>query len=253
MDSFYPPGSPQRQQALAVIFSQQNRDLIVQSLRGKYGDDAAMEGTDQARAELLASLKFLDKFDPNQGRAVEAVGLIVWKHHARWRASDHAKESRKIVPMDPADLQPLVDEGVSEGRLSDPELVRLVKKVIGQLPPQERKVLELALNGHTNKEIAAILGISPGQVGVVKHDAIKKVQRMLQEAQNRAGDRIDTAVILCFQIHGGELTAARQEAFRRYYMEGLSLAETSRAMGITIQQCSGLLTAALEHLKKFKP
>ena len=61
------------------------------------------------------------------------------------------------------------------------EAYLLVRKAVGALPVQMRKIIELAMQGKKNAEIAAELSISEGTVHTLKKTAYKKLRDRLQE------------------------------------------------------------------------
>lgn len=64
---------------------------------------------------------------------------------------------------------------------ADIETYLLVRKAVGALPVQMRKIIELAMQGKKNAEIAAELSISEGTVHTLKKTAYKKLRDRLQE------------------------------------------------------------------------
>lgn len=61
------------------------------------------------------------------------------------------------------------------------ETYLLVRKAINTLPAQMHKIIELAMQGKKNAEIAAELGIAEGTVHTLKKTAYKKLRDQLQE------------------------------------------------------------------------
>ncbi len=72
-------------------------------------------------------------------------------------------------------------EAYFENEVIRQETYLLVRKAVGALPVQMRKIIELAMQGKKNAEIAAQLSISEGTVHTLKKTAYKKLRDRLQE------------------------------------------------------------------------
>ena len=57
----------------------------------------------------------------------------------------------------------------------------LVRKAVGTLPAQMRRVIELTMEGNKNAEIASELGIAEGTVHALKKTAYKKLREQLKD------------------------------------------------------------------------
>ena len=64
----------------------------------------------------------------------------------------------------------------------DDEDRRLLRRLLGQLPPEQRHIVELRLVGLTNVEIAQALGRSRGAVSVAYHRALVRLRTLLGDA-----------------------------------------------------------------------
>ena len=71
-------------------------------------------------------------------------------------------------------------EAYFENEVIRQETYLLVRKAVGALPVQMRKIIELAMQGKKNAEIAAELSISEGTVHTLKKTAYKKLRDRLQ-------------------------------------------------------------------------
>ncbi len=61
------------------------------------------------------------------------------------------------------------------------ETYLLVRKAVGALPPQMRRIIELAMQGKKNAEIAAELSVAEGTVHTLKKTAYRKLRDQLKE------------------------------------------------------------------------
>ncbi|MDE5759386.1 RNA polymerase sigma-70 factor [uncultured Bacteroides sp.] len=61
------------------------------------------------------------------------------------------------------------------------ETLRMLSKAIGKLPPQMKAIMQLALEGKKNAEIAEALQISPETVHTLKKTAYKKLRKYLTD------------------------------------------------------------------------
>lgn len=61
------------------------------------------------------------------------------------------------------------------------ETFRMLSEAIGKLPPQMRSIMQLALEGKKNAEIAEALRVSPETVHTLKKSAYKKLRKYLTD------------------------------------------------------------------------
>ena len=103
---------------------------------------------------------------------------------ARNRCLNMIKANGEVLK---AHLEHCVKEALTESEAYfENEVIRqetylLVRKAVGALPVQMRKIIELAMQGKKNAEIAAELSISEGTVHTLKKTAYKKLRDRLQE------------------------------------------------------------------------
>ena len=90
----------------------------------------------------------------------------------------HAKVSQDYQKNYEDELE---SESAFEDHVIEQETYLLVRKAVGALPVQMRKIIELAMQGKKNAEIAAELSISEGTVHTLKKTAYKKLRDRLQE------------------------------------------------------------------------
>lgn len=72
-------------------------------------------------------------------------------------------------------------EDYFENEMIRQETYLLVRKAVEALPAQMRRIIELAMQGKKNAEIAAELSIAEGTVHTLKKTAYKKLRDQLQE------------------------------------------------------------------------
>lgn len=72
-------------------------------------------------------------------------------------------------------------ESYFEDEILRQETYLLVRKAVNTLPSQMHKIIELAMQGKKNAEIAIELGIAEGTVHALKKTAYKKLRDQLQE------------------------------------------------------------------------
>ena len=108
----------------------------------------------------------------------------------RYRALDHVRKQQRIVPMPfvPADERcPMA--GPAEVLEARDEAVWLMK-LVDQLPPNQREVIRLKFQSDMSyEEIAAVTGLSSGNVGFLLHHGLKRLRVL---ADRRANGRSAT-------------------------------------------------------------
>lgn len=73
------------------------------------------------------------------------------------------------------------EEVVFDNQISKEETFKLVRDAVATLPKQTRNVVELMMNGHTNPEIAEMLGVSINTVKTLKQKGYAKLREMLKD------------------------------------------------------------------------
>jgi RNA polymerase sigma-70 factor (ECF subfamily) len=100
-------------------------------------------------------------------------------------AVDHIRrEARLKVLHEKQEVESAVESDTrhDSGTMTDDERRAVVLKNLGMLSSSERQVLVLRLdNGMTYEQIASITGMSLNSVGVVLHNAVKKMSAILQK------------------------------------------------------------------------
>jgi RNA polymerase sigma factor (sigma-70 family) len=137
-------------------------------------------------------------------RAVEADAfprerdhLLAWFTKVAYSAAYDALRGRlrqrnrgsAALDTEPADLRPgPVDELIErEDGTATARRLALLPRSIEQLPEDERKAVELRLEGVTNRQVAAELGIPAGSVSALFRSACGKLRQDLDREVQSAG------------------------------------------------------------------
>lgn len=113
----------------------------------------------------------------------EAGGFRPWiftiAHHV---VADIYRRRRPTAPLD--DAWQLADSGRSpEDEVIAADDARNVRRLLSQLTPDQRDVVELRLNGLTGVEIAEVLGKRPGSVRAAQFRAYQRLRELLTEGE----------------------------------------------------------------------
>jgi RNA polymerase sigma factor (sigma-70 family) len=134
-----------------------------------------------AHDAFLALWRAPEAFDPLRGPFRSFFLSLV--HH---RAVDTVRREERLRRRTEraANLEPLADEDVAEGVVDEAwvaERRRAVRKALGEIPPEQRRVLEMAyFAGLTQVAIAEELGIPLGTVKTRTLAAMLKLRRILE-------------------------------------------------------------------------
>jgi len=90
-------------------------------------------------------------------------------------------DHRKVMLKYAEGIRKKTDEVFFHDQVVEEETYRILTHAIEQLPNQTQKVMQLALEGHDNKEIAALLDISDGTVHTLKKIAYKRLRQGLKD------------------------------------------------------------------------
>ncbi len=105
----------------------------------------------------------------------------------RYRALDYVRKQQRIVamPFQPAD-EHCPSPGPAESAEARDEAVWLLK-LVDQLPANQREVIRLKFQGDMSyEEIAAVTGLSSGNVGFLLHHGLKRLRTL---AERRGKER----------------------------------------------------------------
>ncbi len=90
-------------------------------------------------------------------------------------------EHREVVSGYKKTLLHTEEETAFRDYLIEEEMHRIVTEAVEKLPPQTRTIIRLALDGHSNGEIAGKLAVSKETVHTLKKNAYKKLRSCLKE------------------------------------------------------------------------
>jgi RNA polymerase sigma-70 factor, ECF subfamily len=111
--------------------------------------------------------------------------LLAIAHHV---VVDEVRRARPDVPLTAAATSIDPGRGPEEVAL-EAEASRALRALLPQLPPEQRRVVELRLAGLSGVEIAIALGRSHGTVRNLQHRALVRMRALL--GVTAAGDEID--------------------------------------------------------------
>ena len=114
---------------------------------------------------------------PTEGQHLEGWLFTV----TRYRALDQVRRQQRIVPMPflPED-QHCPMPGPAESAEARDEAVWLLK-LVDQLPPNQREVIRLKFQSELSyEEIAAVTGLSSGNVGFLLHHGLKRLRTLAE-------------------------------------------------------------------------
>lgn len=108
----------------------------------------------------------------------------------RYRALDHVRKQQRIIPISGmADDQQCPSLGPSESAEARDEAVWLMK-LVDQLPPNQREVIRLKFQSDMSyEEIAAVTGLSSGNVGFLLHHGIKRLRALAERRDKERSAR----------------------------------------------------------------
>jgi RNA polymerase sigma factor (sigma-70 family) len=105
---------------------------------------------------------------------------------AKTTAIDHLRAMRRHAPLDEA-FEVEDPAPTPEDLVLDDDLRRVLHEHVSLLPPAQRQVIELRLDGLTAEEIAHVLGRQRGWVDVTTFRAIKRLREVLRPASAAEG------------------------------------------------------------------
>jgi RNA polymerase sigma-70 factor (ECF subfamily) len=137
---------------------------------------------DRAAAEEVTQTVFLRALAALPARRDESAfrpWLFAIAHNA---IVDARRAKRPLVSLDAT--RELADPAASpeEAALAAAER-REISALLARLPAEERSVVELRLAGLRDKEIAAVVGRSPGAVRTAQYRAVRRLRVLLAEQQ----------------------------------------------------------------------
>lgn len=142
---------------------------------------------DFAQVGLIAINRAIDSFDPTQARfstyAVQAItrAIVRVKQNAAKAGAQvgEDEEGKTIEPVDTRTKRP--DEEASHK-----EQKAWLQKALDKLPKAHSTVLRRNLEGGSNREIAAEMGITPGRVSQILSAGLEKLKQMQGQKEFKA-------------------------------------------------------------------
>jgi RNA polymerase sigma-70 factor, ECF subfamily len=144
--------------------------------------EAAADATSHVFAKALAALPGYREDAPSFRSWLFAIAHNV--------IADDLRARRPVAPIDKAAHVAATGPSPEESVLTD-ETGRTVHTLLGQLPPEQRQILELRLAGLTGPEIAATLGRSLGAVKIAQVRAFARLRATFEasSAEGKEGRR----------------------------------------------------------------
>jgi RNA polymerase sigma-70 factor (ECF subfamily) len=166
-------------QAFGLLYDRYKEPVFGFCLRQLVSREAAEDATSAIFTKALAGLP-----------RYRETSFRGWLFTIAFHEVSDRRRTRRPDPT-PIDGLDVVDEDATpEEVVLRGETDRSVRDLVAQLPPNERRVVELRLSGLTDSEIATVLGLAHGNVRVIQHRAIKRL-RALRDCAERSGVSAD--------------------------------------------------------------
>lgn len=157
--------------------------------------NGAITAEDLEQEAYLTYFRNVDKFDPTKG--VQAVSFFAnsirwgWEDYICRNVSTVRNKSRTGVCVmqntfndDNGEVEHVVDHLESPVNTVSLRFKELLEVVGSQISPNEHKLLNLALQDYSNKEIGKLLNISEQAIGKRKKTLYKKIKMLYTESSN---------------------------------------------------------------------
>lgn len=153
--------------------TQREFEVMASPMRQRALQAAQCCGVDESTAQDIAQDTLLKLWTMhnslNSGDRLPALAATISRH----LAIDYCRTNRKTVPIDALKNTVKPD---AETRIDVQEREQWLMRKIATLPPTEHQVLKMRqVEGRTNEEIAALLGITPDSVKTLLSRARKKM------------------------------------------------------------------------------
>ena len=161
--------------AFAPLYRRYARPIYGYCYRRLATRELAEDATSQVFTRALAAIpKYRgDAFRP---------WLFTIAHHV---VADHYRRRRPTASLDNA-FELEANDPTPEESVLHADDARNVRRLLAQLTPDQRDVVELRLNGLTGIEIAKVLGKQPGAVRAVQFRAYQRLRELLTEEGGRS-------------------------------------------------------------------
>ncbi len=118
-------------------------------------------------------------FDPQRaqpGTWLLGIARNVWREYVR----QHGREVERLAPLEAASIR-ANSPHLTERLVAAEEQARL-RALLAQLPEREQELIALKYGaGLTNRQIAAMTGLSESNVGTILHRTVRKLRRQWEE------------------------------------------------------------------------
>jgi RNA polymerase sigma factor (sigma-70 family) len=157
---------------------------ILAALIGQTRDREASR--DLAQDVLIITLRAVrtDKVkEPEKlGLYILGIARILAKNHIRRRIDQQSREDEL-----PVELMDRIAGPLGQARMEEAERERSVREALDDLPPSDREIVLLTLDGRKPREIASTLRIAPEVVRQRKSRAIQKIALSLGTLSQTSG------------------------------------------------------------------
>jgi RNA polymerase sigma factor (sigma-70 family) len=140
---------------------------------------------DLAAAVFERALTKLSSFDPRKG-AFNTWLFAIARHTAinHWKAQARRKDVSIDFISDQSNGEPLPEEVVIQGQSLEALLAALC-----DLEERQREIVALKFGGVlNNRQIAGLLGLTAGNVGVILYRALQKIKQNLSAVEGQVRD-----------------------------------------------------------------
>lgn len=150
-----------------------------------YGFVMKRVGHPETTEDIVADI-FRKVFLNLQGFTAEKASFRTWMYRiATNTIIDHYRVNRnenKPVIVDLEEALALADQASTDDLVLSQEQKHAVQQCINQLPEKAQKIVQLKFfDDCSHQEIGEILGITPGNVGVQVHRAVKQLKTIIEK------------------------------------------------------------------------
>jgi RNA polymerase sigma-70 factor (ECF subfamily) len=169
---------PHEQQFAAWL---EEHGAIPHKLSRAYAPEAADE--DDLRQEMLVQLwRSVPRFR-NQAKPSTWIYRVCLNTALTWRRTERRREARVVAQPTPVEQATSTEAGPASTEEKQ-DLMAALMRAVRELPPGDRSLVVLALDGLSYREIADVTGMTENHVGVALTRARKKLSTLLQEVSD---------------------------------------------------------------------
>ena len=163
--------------AFAILYRRYVERVFAYCYR-RLGDEAAAE--DATSEIFVKALAAIPRFRPEAGNVRSWIFVIA--HNV----IIDERRRRKPAPLAAASMERSRQPGPEERAIAS-DHSRNLRTALDRLSPEQSQIVELRLAGLTDREIARVLGRSPGAIRVAQHRAVKRLRALLSDAAEPNG------------------------------------------------------------------